>query len=209
MTNPRELLRRRGAPAPIAVTMQTEIRSDGGLLFTVLQSPLWAYKRYTATIWQWTAMLGHKEVRLLWEFLRDPDPVYAMQPEALIDLALATLQIGRYVGTYVDAGTTPVVVRMVFGIEPDRQVTETQLNRQIRTLVDYSKTNNAPKMPDGSQLTRTQLDQMRLASVALLKLRQYWADGTTRTEQRSVMMTGVELHDLDGGGQSPFGDGGD
>jgi hypothetical protein len=205
MTNPRDLLRRRGAPAPIAVTMQTEIRSDGGLYFRVLQAPYWANGRGTASIWQWTTTLEYKEARLLWEYLRQPDPVYGLQPEALIDFALTTLQLGRYLGTFVDARKTPLVVRMMFGIEPDRQITEDQLNSELKKLYDYNHSNIAPTKPDGYPLSASELDQLKLASSALVKLRRSWARGSPRSDDRSQMLTGVDAHDLGGSGQFPFG----
>ena len=42
MIDPRDLLRARGAPAPLARPMPTEIRSDGGLGFQLLQAPYWS-----------------------------------------------------------------------------------------------------------------------------------------------------------------------
>ena len=80
MTDPRQLLRRHGAPAPVAVQMQTEIRSGGGLYFTVLQAPRWSAGHTTPSIMQWSCKLETNSLYELWIFLRRPDPTTGLDP---------------------------------------------------------------------------------------------------------------------------------
>jgi hypothetical protein len=140
-----------------------------------------------------------------------------MQTDALIDFALYKLHIGRYLGTFVDTGVTPLVVRMVFGIEPHRQVTDRELFRQIQALMRYGSVTNptstTPKPPAPAQsgdtpITVDDWNKIHLGAAALLDLRKRWAAKTGRTESQSLMLTQIDIQDFDvGGDYSPFGDG--
>jgi hypothetical protein len=213
MSGPRDLLRRRGAPAPLAVTMRTEIRSDGGIFFKVLQGPQWARQHSFATIWQWSARLKRKELRDLWEKLRKPDE-YGLNAEQYIDFALKKLEIGRYLGTFVDTDVTPVEVRMVFGIQPNRQITETQLTQEIRALLRSAKPGATVPVPpthvdqNPTPLTPEELRQIRQAATNLADLRSIWLKGSANVDRRSMMLSQVDIQDLIAN-HSPFRDDGE
>jgi hypothetical protein len=71
MTSPRDLLRQRSAPAPIAVPMPTEVRTGGLLLFQLLiRTPDWVGDRSSASIIQWSFRLGDDQILALFAFLR-------------------------------------------------------------------------------------------------------------------------------------------
>jgi hypothetical protein len=219
MTDPRDLLRRRAAPPPVAVTMTTEIRSDGGVFFKVLQGPSWAYGLSNASIWQWSAPFGRQAIDDLWTHLRKPNAIYGIQTDALIDFALKKFHIGRYLGTLIDTGVTPLLVRMVFGIEPDWHATDRQLLGLIRDLMKFGGSASEPsaaqrpKPPVNTGAgepapTDQEWHQIYLGAKELNYLRAMWSAQSGRTESRSLLLTQIDIQDFNASGDySPFGDG--
>ena len=88
MIEPRDLLRGRVAPAPLAIEMPTEIRTDGGLMLQILQAPAWAGMDGAAVFAEWSCGLQHDKLAKLRDFLAEPSTTTGLQPEAAIDQAL-------------------------------------------------------------------------------------------------------------------------
>jgi hypothetical protein len=186
VTDPAELLRRHGAPAPMAVPMPTEIRSDGGLFFQLLQPPRWTWPGGTAVIAEWRCDLPLTQIVELRTFLARPDPESGVQPEAAINAALEALGVGAYLGTFVNEGPIMQAVCMMFAFRPRTLMTEEGLNRTLyRLLTDP---------PEG----------MGLASRALRHLRGVWQGGINRTEGRLMMLSQVDVLGQTGPDSSPF-----
>jgi hypothetical protein len=151
MISPRDLLRNRQAPAPIAVPMPTEIRSGGLLLFhLLLRAPEWAGDRSPPVIAQWSCRLGDDDLMAMFQYLRaigsvapaaapaglpkapppdmldqiraDTSAATGIAAEAAIDAALRKLRIGHFLGVFVDEGRRPYTVRVLIGLKPDGEL---------------------------------------------------------------------------------------
>ncbi len=188
MTDPRDLLRARGAPAPLARPMPTEIRSDGGLGFKLLQAPYWSGPDSAPVIAEWTCALSLWKMIELRDFLVKPDPKTGIQPEAAIDALLRATGIGHFMGTFIAAGPTFNQVRFMFAFAPKYITDPRSLNRAIFNMLKDGRG------PDANQGARD-----------LLHLRGIWAEAATRTDDVLMMLSQIDLvgqlHDPD---QSPF-----
>ena len=193
MIDPRNLLGQRPPPAPFAVEMPTEIRTDGGLMFQILQAPAWAMPNGAAVIAEWSCRLKRPEIRALREFLAQPDSGTGLQPEAAIDQALRQLdfngqitEIGHLIGIFVAEGTGFLIpVRFMFAYSPTLLLTVQDVNRALFELLTFKTTN-----PVRAQ-----------ASAALKRLRTFWRDGDGPVETRWMMLSQTDPANPE---QNPF-----
>ncbi len=193
MTNPRDLIRSRGAPVPLARPMPTEIRSDGGLMIRLLQAPYWAGPGSNPVLAEWIWHLPLQELLDLRNFLVTPDPETGIQPEAAIDAALKDQGIGSYIGTFVTQGSNFNQVRVMFGHAP-KLITNTYAPK--------------PATDPGSfnlLIYKLLQDHETQASRNLRHLRRLWSESATRTESRLIMLSQVDLAgELNDPRHSPF-----
>jgi hypothetical protein len=130
----RALMALHGVPPPRAIEMVTEVRSDGGLQFQLLQAPYWTGDGGTAIMAVWTCQLQVNYLHDLWRYLLEPDADTGLQPEAVINRALRDCGYGSYLGTFVADGPPPTTVRMVFAYQPTKNYTLHQLNGKLSEL---------------------------------------------------------------------------
>jgi hypothetical protein len=208
MTDPRLLLRLRGAPAPVALPMQTEIRSSGGLYFTVLQAPQWSAGHTAPAIMQWSCKLQINKLYDLWVFLRRPHPDTGLEPQAAIDQVLRSpaMRIGNLLGIFVDEGRPPFPVRVMIGIEPQRLVNEDQLNLDMNLVFQYAADPNLPRFANfrPPAVTARESAVYLQASEALRHLRKVWLDGDDQAEPRSMLLSQFDLDSQIAPDTSPF-----
>ena len=193
MIDPRDLLGQRPPPAPFAVEMPTEIRTDGGLMFQILQAPAWAMPNGAAVIAEWSCRLKRPEIRALRDFLARPDATTGLQPEAAIDHTLRRLnfngqatRIGHLIGIFVAEGTGFLIpVRFMFAYTPTLLLTVQDVNRALFELLTFKTPN-----PVRAQ-----------ASAALKQLRTFWLNGDEPTESRWMMLSQTDPANPE---QNPF-----
>jgi hypothetical protein len=111
MSNPRDLLRSYKAPPPLAVPMQTEVRSDGGMKLHMLRAPLWSVNPGAKFILRWSGSLSLQPpptpFPALWQLLVMPDSA-GKSAERLINEWITNLSVpGYYLGTFVTKPQTP------------------------------------------------------------------------------------------------------
>src|SRR5271166_543293 len=99
MSDLRDLLRQHGAPAPNAIAMPGETRSDDGLFFEVVAPPGPATAH--TTLAEWSCMMSWKQIETLQAFLKANYRATGKTPDTLFNDAMTFLQIGSYLGTYL------------------------------------------------------------------------------------------------------------
>lgn len=173
MIDPRELLRGLTAPAPVAVEMATEVRTDGGLAFQILQAPAWTMPNGAAAVAQWECQLTRDQLLALRTFLARPDSGTGLQPEAAIDAALRDIGVGHNLGVFVVEGISVLPrVRFMFAYAPRLRLDDRAINRRIyRMLLN-------PVGPVQGQ-----------AVAALKYIRAMWKSGVKQTEGRWMMLS--------------------
>lgn len=194
MTDPRDLLKQRPAPSPVAVAMPTEVRSDGGLMFQVLQAPYWAGDRGSACLAQWLCQLEQADLKTLRDTLIAVDTFTGLTAEAAIEQCFQDYSLGHYLGTFIDVGRKPHNVRVVFGFEPDRQITSQQYNNNIYDFL----TEKPVAHPSYTQAVHKQ------GQHAVLLIRKIWAGSNVRSEFRSLMLSQFDLDAHPDKDNSPF-----
>jgi len=177
VTDPRELLQDPNAPAPLATLMTTEVRSDGGLHFSVLQAPYWTGAAGAAVVAQWSCQPSLDSLFALWTYLRQPDPFTGIQPEQAINDALRQAGIGYYLGTFIDQGSAPFTVRMLIALNPKQVLDEAALNAALARITQ--------KNPGFEQ-----------AGEALQHLRKVWASSQSQADNRMMMLSQYDLRAL-------------
>lgn len=177
MTDPRELLQLEPTAAPLAVPMPTDVRSDGGLHFQVLQAPYWTGASGAAVVAQWSCQPSLDALFALWSYLRQPDPTTGIQPEQAINDALIHAGLGYYLGTFIDQGSAPFTVRMLIAFNPKQVMDEAALNAGIARI--------AQKNPGFEQ-----------AGEALQHLRKVWASSQNQADNRMMMLSQYDLRTL-------------
>ncbi|MGH7155834.1 MAG: hypothetical protein ACREF3_18050 [Acetobacteraceae bacterium] len=173
MIDPRELLKDLTAPAPIAMEMATEVRTDGGLAFQILQAPAWTMPNGVAVVAQWECQLTRDRLLELRTFLAKPDAGTGLQPEAAIDAALRSIGVGHNLGVFVLEGISVLPrVRFMFAYAPQLRLDDRAVNRRIyRMLLN----------PAGP---------VEVQAVAALKyIRTMWKHGVNQTEGRWMMLS--------------------
>ena len=181
MSDPRELLRRYGAPEPLAIELPTEIRSDGGLKFQLLSPPSWATRSTSAVILEWCCELDLDALEAVSTLLKEPNRVTGMQAEQAINQALKDKGLGDYLGTFIDEGRPPYRVRMVIGVRTAPGTTEDQMTELFAEMF------NVPPTPT------TVASQ---AAEALRKLREYRWCGQGRSELRLMLLSQTNIETL-------------
>ena len=193
MTNPRDLIRARGAPMPLARPMPTEIRSDGGLMISLLQAPYWAGPGTNPVLAEWTWHLPLQALLDLRNFLVTPDPETGIQPEAAIDAALKGHGVGSYLGTFVTQGSNLSQVRVLFGHAP-KSMTNAYAPKAATDPGSFNRLIYALLQDRDSQGSRN-----------LRYLRKLWSESATRNEVRLIMLSQVDLAgELNDPENSPF-----
>lgn len=193
MTNPRDLIRARGAPAPLARPMPTEIRSDGGLMISLLQAPYWAGPGNTPVLAEWIWHLSLRDLLDLRNYLVTPDPETGIQPEAAIDAALKGHGIGSYIGAFVTQGSNFNQVRILFGYAP-KSMTNAYAAKKATDPGSFNRLIYALLQDEDSQASRN-----------LRHLRRLWSESATRSESRLIMLSQVDLmSELSDPEHSPF-----
>jgi hypothetical protein len=157
--------------------MTTDVRSDGGLHFSVLQAPFWTGTSGAAVIAQWSCQPSLEALFTLWIYLRQPDGATGIQPEQAINDALIQAGIGYYIGTYIDQGSAPFTVRMLIALNPKQVMDEAGLNAALGTI--------AQKAPGFEQ-----------AGEALQHLRRVWASSQNQADDRMMMLSQYDLRTL-------------
>jgi hypothetical protein len=209
MPDPQTLMRRHGAPAPVALAMQTEIRSGGGLFFTVLQAPSWSAGHTAPAFMQWSCKLRTQELHDLWLFLRQPDSKTGLEPQAAIDQALRSprMRIGNLLGVFVDEGRPPHTVRVMIGLEPQRLIDEKQLNLDMNKIFQFAVAGAADPAFDDFRHPAIPADEsavLHQASVALRYFRKTWMEGDDLFEPRSMLLSQFDLGSQVAPDTSPF-----
>ncbi len=193
MTNPRDLIRSRGAPVPLARPIPTEVRTDGGLMINLLHAPYWRGRGSHPVLAEWVWHLSLNDLLALRTFLVTPDPETGIQPEAAIDAALKDHGIGSYLGTFVTHGSNFNQVRVLFGHAP-KSMTNAYADKPATDPASFNRL-----IYDLLQKTDTQ------ASRNLRYLRRLWSESPTRTETRLIMLSQVDLaSELSDPENSPF-----
>jgi hypothetical protein len=182
MTDPRELLQRYGAPEPLAIVLPTEIRSDGGLQFQMLSPPQWATGAVgTAVIMEWSCELDLDALQAVSLLLREPNKITGLQAEAAINRTLMDEGLGNYLGTFIDEGRPPYVIRMLIGLRPAKAITEDELNQRLARIC---------KIPPVPVTVASQ------AAAVLRALRGHWWHGQRRAESRSMLLSLTNIETL-------------
>lgn len=180
MTDFSELLRKHGAPLPHAVTMETEVRSEGALTFQKLTVPGWATDvKSSSMIAEWRCDLDGAGVRDLQAFLKTVLPSGKTAQQA-INEALLAQDIGYYLGTFIEEGMLvagAATVRMLFAYRPANLRSIGDINTAIHQLLTAAP----PASQDGA--------------TALGTLRDKWMAGTAKTEGGLMMLSEINLFD--------------
>jgi hypothetical protein len=174
MSDLRDLLRQHGAPAPNAMAMPGETRSDDGLYFEVVTGPVNTTVPIT-TIAEWSCMMGWKGIEALQTFLKTPYRSTGRTPDQLFDDAMKHLGIGGYIGTFLGKHTGGSEVRMLLSYTPEAGKTIEQIYQDW----DGFLTNPPGPMAD--------------TAAAIKELRERWLAGKERTQAGLMLLTGVDL----------------
>jgi hypothetical protein len=186
MNDLRDLLRQHGAPAPNAMAMPGETRSDDGLFFEVVHNKI-SPTPDISTIAEWCCMMDWKQVEALQAFLNANFAATGKKPEVLFDDAMAFLGIGTYIGTYLGKHTGGAEVRMLLSYTPGTGKTMEQI---------YQTWGNFLANPPAGWGD---------AVAAISQIRKFWLGGTERTQAGLMMLTGVDLGGrLQDTGKFPF-----
>ena len=185
MTDVTDLLQQHGAPLPNAVEMETEIRSEGAVAFPTLHIPHWAAKLLSSSILaEWRCTLGHDDVDALQALLKSVLPSGRPAQQA-INEAFQTLDIGTYLGTFVEQGVLidgAATVRVLFAYRSDKFNRIEQFNQAIYGFL-------------------TTPGVLQEASDAYKKVREFWQQGSNKWEGGLIMLSEVNRYDP---GQFPF-----
>lgn len=186
MSDLRDLLRQHGAPAPNAMAMPGETRSDDGLFFEVVHDRI-SPTPEISTIAEWSCMMDWKQIGALQAFLKADYRTTGKKPEELFDDAMAFLNIGTYIGTYLGKHAGGSEVRMLLSYTPGSGKTIEQI---YQTWGDF-----LAKPPAGWED----------AVAAITELRKFWLSGQERLQSGLMMLTGVDLATrLDDSKRFPF-----
>jgi hypothetical protein len=141
MNNPRDLLRAYRALPPLAVPMQTEVRSDGGMKLHMLQAPWWNVNPGAKSILRWSGMVTVNALPALRRALVMPDSQTGLSPERNINDWITQLTPpGYYLGTFVTKPSAPhgsygqqVPVQALFTTQGDPNSALNAINQAILT----------------------------------------------------------------------------
>ncbi len=179
MTDFLDLLRTHGAPIPRAVTMETEVRSEGALTFAKLAVPDWASDlKSSSVLAEWRCDLAAAGLRDLQKLLKTL--VGGKPTQQVINEALIAADIGTYLGTFIEEGMMvdgAATVRILFAYRFNSLGSIAAINTAFYQL-----------------LTAPPADR-KAGSDALAKLRALWAGGTNRREGGLMMLSEVSLDD--------------
>lgn len=173
MSDLRDLLRRHGAPAPSAMAMPGETRSDDGLFFEVVAPPGAAVAH--TTLAEWSCMMSWKQIEALQAFLKANYGTTGKTPDTLFNDAMQFLQIGSYLGTYLAKHTGGSQVRMLLSYSPGAGKTIEQI---------YEAWGNFLKQPPAG---------WQDAAAAITELRQQWLQGHEREQSGLMLLSGIDL----------------
>ena len=179
MTEITDLLRQHGAPLPRAMAMETEVRSEGIVRIDFLHVPEWAADlRSSSILAEWRCTLQHDDVKALQNLVKTVLPSGVTNEQA-INEAFAKLDLGAYLGTFIEEGLLvdgAATVRVLFAYRSATLKRIEDLNRRIYDLLINP-------------------GQLREASTALNALRQIWRKGTNKWEGGLLMLSGMKLYD--------------
>lgn len=174
MSDLRELLRQHGAPAPVAMAMPGETRSDDGLFFEYISARIEPTPEIS-TIAEWTCVLEWKQIEKLQAFLKADYGSTNRKPEVLFDDVMKFLDIGSYIGTYLGKHFGGSEVRMLFHYAPNTPKSIEDIYRQWGGFL----TNTPPGWTDAANAVR--------------ELRKFWLSGQERSQSGLMMLAGVDL----------------
>jgi hypothetical protein len=181
MSDVRDLLRRHGAPLPNAVMLTTEVRTEGSLAFQTLNVPDWVEQvKPSSALGEWRCTLPSQDVDALQALLKTVIPAPGKTNQQLINEALQALDIGSYMGTFIEEGLLvdgSATVRMMFAYRTTTLADMAGIKRKLHGLI----TAPDPQHAD--------------ASAALLKLRAFWSGGSDKWEGGLMLLSEVNLYD--------------
>jgi hypothetical protein len=183
MTDFRALLKTHGTPLPNAVTMETEVRSEGALTFRKLEVPGWAEKLTSSSMLsEWSCELDAESIIKLQSAAKK---LYGGKPaEQVINEALAAAGIGSYLGTFIEEGLMVAgggTIRVLFAYRSAKLDSIGAINAALHDLL------TADPLSDGA--------------TALLELRRIWEAGRNRSEGGLMLLSQLNLYDPE---RSPF-----
>ena|SRR5579883_2036346 len=173
MSDLHDLLRLHGAPAPNALAMPGETRSDDGLFFEVVAAGTHAAP--VTTIAEWSCMLPWKQIEDLQAFLKANWKSTGKTPETLFDDAMKHLGIGSFIGTFLTKHFGGSEVRMLLSYTPSANKTIEQI---------YQTWGNFLQNPPAG---------WQDAVDAITELRKRWLQGDERSQAGLMLLTGVDL----------------
>jgi hypothetical protein len=173
-----DLLQKHGAPLPNAIAMETEVRSEGAFMLQKLNVPAWAKNTAPSSVLaEWRSTLSREDVRALQALLKTVLP-HGITVQEAVNEAFKKLDIGCYLGTYIEEGLLPdgqATVRVLFAYMSSANNIE-EINRRIHGLL----TNDGPHGDAGASLQ---------------KIRDLWRKGTDKWEGGMMMLSEVNLYD--------------
>jgi len=178
MKDVEHLLRQHGAPLPNALAVETEVRSEGFVAFHTLAVPDWTDGiQSSSSIAEWCCSLVPEQLlelqRVIKTVLPSGKPMQQMLNEALRDL-----DIGSYMGTFMETGTAVAghtTIRILFAYRSARLPDIEAINRALHALL------TAPGAHSD-------------ASDALRALREIWLKGSDRWEGGLMMLSEANLY---------------
>jgi hypothetical protein len=174
MSDLSELLRRHGSPAPNAMAMPGETRSDDGLFFEIVNHPS-SQTFPNSTLAEWSCTLNWSQVETLQAFLKTPFETTGKMPEELIDEAMKQLGIGNFLGTFLAKHAGGSEVRVLLNYTPGPGQTIETIYAKWATFLANPPAALAP------------------AAAAMTQLRKYWLAGAERLQAGLMLLAGVDL----------------
>jgi hypothetical protein len=180
MSDIENLLQQHGAPLPKAMAMETEVRSEGALMMQTLSVPSWAANLQSSSVLaEWRCTLGRDDLVALQAHLKTLSTTTGMTTQQAINEAFKALDIGAYLGTFIEEGLLvdgQATVRVLFAYRSATLTTAEAINGAIHGLL-------------------TNPGAWAEASAALTTLRQMWSKGTDKWEGGLMMLSEVNLFD--------------